>query len=770
MKRIYITLISIVTLATAIAQLQNSLPASVQLFMKDRSEGFFKQTSPMRGAVDSKRSAYAPPYQMNGVEVVDAFIDIADQSVIESLKAQGVIVNCEFDGFITAQIPVHQLETVSTMNGVTDVEISKMLEFCTDSTLSVTHAGEVLNGTQFGLPQAYDGSGVIIGVIDAGFDYQHIAFKRADNDSITRIVRVYDPEDTTGHPAIVGTTVLRGSVLMGEQIDALTTDLNGGSHGTHTTSIAAGRPVEGYSGMAPGADIVLCTSRYLNTGISETQVANCIKYIYAYADSVDKPCVISVSVSHNSGQHDGSDRISKAVAQLSGPGRIFVVSAGNTGNSDTYCSGPSTMDKPFNMLLGYKTDHCDESCYYKYYWFDTWVRAKSTRPVVKYHILDKFNKRIVWESEPSSLTMRIDASEISDYFEPDPTIDDNVGYLYAMVAITNTGRYDITSRVSNLRCKETYYNPEDGTTYGRYQIGFSVYPPKTMYPNMTDSCYLDSWIGSSLSIVTPYSDEIYMDSISEDGDTIQYPVSNYYVTANNDASIITYAANDSVISAGAYVARNSHYSLNFDQMVYNNSVTLQDACDFSGYEVEGAGPTGKALPTISAPGLFVVAAGSRYSYFQTNNRHKDLVMRKDGYPYGVMSGTSMAAPTVAGIIAQWLQINPNLSTGDIKTILAETAIKDSFTATNPHFGPNGKIDAMAGARYILGITDEPTIIWGDLNDNEEVDMDDLTKMINYLLTNDSTDMNLAAGDINQSGGVDMDDLALLINILLTNGY
>lgn len=766
MKRIYITLVSIITLATAIAQLQNSLPASVQLFMRDCNEGFFKQTPSTRDAVDSKRSAYAPPYQMNGVEVVDAFIDIADHSVIESLKAQGVVVNCEFDGFITAQIPVHQLETVSTMNGVMDVEISKMLELCTDSTLSVTHAGEVLNGAQFGLPQAYDGSGVIIGVIDSGFDFQHIAFKRADNDSVTRIVRVYDPEDTTGHPAIVGTSVLRGSVFMGEQIDALTTDLSSSSHGTHTTSIAAGRPVEGYSGMAPGADIVLCIQRTLNTGISETQVANCIKYIYAYADSVNKPCVISVSLSHNSGQHDGSDRISKAVAQLSGPGRIFVISAGNTGNSDTYCSGPATMDKPYNMLLGYKTDHCDEACYYNYYWFDTWVRAKSTRPVVKFHILDKFNKRIVWESEASSLTMRIEDSEISDYFEPDLS-KDTVGYLYSMVAITNTGRYDITGRVSNLRCKETVYNPADGITYGRYQIGFSVYPPKTMYPNMTDSCYLDSWIGSSYSVVTPYSDEIYMDSISEDGDTIQYPVWNYYAIANNDASIITYAANDSVISAGAFVARNSHYSLNYGQMVYNYSVTLQDACSFSGYEIEGAGPTGKVLPTICAPGFFVIAAGSRYSYFQTNS-HRDVVMRKDGYPYGVMTGTSMAAPTVAGIIAQWLQINPNLTTGDIKTILAETAIRDDFTATNPHFGPNGKIDAMAGARYILGITDDPTIIFGDLNDNGEVDMDDLTKMINYLLTGDSTDMNLVAGDINQSGGVEMNDLTLLINILLTN--
>mgnify|MGYP002855047773 CR=1 FL=1 len=766
MKRISITVIAIITLATAIAQLQSRFPASVQMFLLDQKEGFFKQTSPMRGIDDSKRSAYAPPYQMNGVEVVDAFIDIANPGVIESLKAVGVIVNCEFDGFITAQIPVDLLKTVSAMDGVTDVEISKMLEFCTDSTLSVTHAGEVLNGTGFGLPQAYDGSGVIIGVIDAGFDYQHIAFKRADNDSVTRIVRVYDPNDTTGHPAIVGTNVLKGSILMGEQIDALTTDMSGGSHGTHTTSIAAGRPVEGYSGMAPGADIVLCTSRTLNTGITETQVANCIKYIYAYADSVGKPCVISVSVSHNSGQHDGTDRICKAVAQCTGPGRIFVISAGNTGNSDNYCSGSATMDRPLNMLYGYLTDNCDEACYYKYLWSDTWVRMKSTRPVARFHILDKFDKRIVWESEPTSLTMMIDASEISDYFEADLSMD-TVGYLYTMVSITNVAKYNIVTRIRNLRCKETIYNAEEDKTYGRYQIGLSIYPPKVMYPNMTDSIYLDSWVGSSQSILTPYTDEILVNAISEDGDTILSPVSNYYTIANNDASIITYAANDSIISAGAYVARNSHYSLNYNMMIYNNSVTLNDACSFSGYEPEGAGPTGKALPTITAPGLWVIAAGSRYSFFQ-NDITKDVVLRKDGFPYGVMTGTSMAAPTVAGIIAQWLQINPNLSPGNVKHILAETAIKDNFTSTNPRFGPNGKIDAMAGARYLLGITDdpEPPLVLGDINGNGIVNLDDLTKMILYLVYGDSTGLDLDAGDINRNGGIDLNDLTLLINFLV----
>lgn len=767
MRRIFITVITIISLATAIAQLQSSLPSSVQRFLNDREEGLFNPSRLSRSAIDdAKRSAYAPPYQLNGVEVVDAFIDIADKSVIEALKEQGVIVNCEFDGFITAQIPVHLLKRVSNMDGVIDVEISKILEFCTDTTLVFTRAGEVLNGPEHGLPQAYDGTGVIVGVIDAGFDYQHLTYKRADNDSITRIVRVYDPNDTTGHPAFVGATQLKGSVFMGEQIDTLTTDVITGTHGTHTSSIAAGKPVEGYSGMAPGADIVLCTSRTLNIGITETQVANCIKYIFAYADSVDKPCVISVSVSLNNGQHDGTDKISKAVAQNVGPGRIFVISAGNTGSSNSYCSGASTLHKPFNMLIGYKNSHQDESCYYKYTWLDTWVRTRGAHPIVTFHILDKYDKRIVWESEPVNLTKTIDASEISDYFEADLTMD-SVGYLYTMVTMTNVGKYEVVSKINNLRCKDTIYNAYEDKFYSRYQIGISVYPPRVTYPNQTDSCYSDTWICTSNGLLCPYTNEVYFDAITENGDTVAQPVWDYYATPSNDCSIITYAANDSVISAGAYVARRSHYALNEGQVIYDYQYPLYDAPGFSAYEREGYGPTGKALPTISAPGYSVVAAGSRYSYFQWNGGHKDLVMRKDGFPWGIMSGTSMAAPTVAGIIAQWLQINPNLSPSDVKRVLAETAIKDEFTSTNLRFGPNGKIDAMAGARYLLGLPIEPELVIGDMNDNGELDMTDLSFMINYLLTDDATGMNLEAGDINQDGVVDMTDLALIINLLLT---
>ena len=146
--------------------------------------------------------------------------------------------------------------------------------------------------------------------------------------------------------------------------------------------------------------------------------------------------------------------------------------------------------------------------------------------------------------------------------------------------------------------------------------------------------------------------------------------------------------------------------------------------------------------------------------------HQDLVMKtEDGNRWGVMSGTSMAAPTVAGIIAQWLQINPNLSPGNIKDIIAQTAIKDQFTQ-NIQFGPNGKIDAMAGVRYLLAQMPDD-VLYGDINNDGRVDIDDITLLIRHILGNEITDeVNVVAMDMNQDDVVDIDDIAVLINKIL----
>lgn len=72
-----------------------------------------------------------------------------------------------------------------------------------------------------------------------------------------------------------------------------------------------------------------------------------------------------------------------------------------------------------------------------------------------------------------------------------------------------------------------------------------------------------------------------------------------------------------------------------------------------------------------------------------------------GGGYELMSGTSMAAPHVSGVVALMLQVNPKLNPAQIKQILAQTADavdadgKPTTTrAWNANYG-NGKINALA---------------------------------------------------------------------------
>ena len=761
------------TLVIGFAQLANVMPSSVQLYFNERNDLERMLRINSTDATASQYRMFAPSRMINGIEMVDAFIDIEDKAVLNTLKANGVIINCEFDGFVTAQVPVNALTKVSKIPGVIDVEVSRIVDLCTDSTLRVTNAWQVLNGPDYGLPQAYDGSGVVIGIIDAGFDYQHLAFRCANDTSRTRIVRVYDPENETGHTVTIGSNTLPGSVFMDEQIDTLTND-GTGTHGTHTASIAAGMHMYGYGGMAPGADIVLCSSRMLNIYTSETEVVNCIKYIYSYADSVGKPCVISVSVSNRYGAHDGNDRISKAVAETVGPGHIFVIAAGNEGSRNYYTGGPATTEKPLNMVIGSQESglNTDNTYFYRSAWLDTWVRARNTRGLVKFHIFDRYNKRIVWESDYIKTYTRITTHdpEISQYFEYVPSVD-TIGYMYGLISLSPTSmKYEIQTFVHNLRNKE-YTIDSDGQYHGRYHIGISIYAPQILYPRQPDSIYVDSW--SVQGVRLAYNGEVYVDVPSEEGDSVTtQAITGFYTMPSNEACIGPYAVNDSTISTGAYVAKKYFFSLPDQTTVYDNmGYSLGGLYSVSGYQSPGSGPTGAHLPTITAPGYFVVSAVSRFSYFNTNNGgrgHRDLVIRENGNLWGVMSGTSMAAPTVAGIIAQWLQIDPNLSPSDVKNVIAQTAIKDNFTQGNNsvRFGPNGKIDAMAGVQYLLSLQ-EPVVevLPGDVDGNGYINVADISWLIRHLL-GEGVDINIENADVDQDGSISVKDIATLIQMLL----
>ncbi len=741
LKLLFLALSLLVTIFSSNAQ--RMLPTSVQQFLAE-------QTYSERFRLIGPESRYTPPRVVDGVDMVDAFIALDDESLIGSLQKSGVIVNSVFDGFVTAQIPMNRLEEVSMMHGVKDVEISRQLKVCTDSTLSVTHVNQVLNGQSYGLPADYDGSGVIVGIIDTGFDYQHRAFRDNANTSISRIVRVYSTTDNSGLPARYGKNFrLPGSVFMGSRIYGLTTDKMNGTHGTHTASIAAGSHVNGYGGMAPGADIVLCAVSVLDGSMSAVEVANCVRYIYSYADSVGQPCVISLSVSTPHGQHDGMDYLSRVVKQLTGPGRLFVISAGNDGGRYSYAHKLTTPNSPINLM--FKCSNSlggDSTYYYGGLIADVWMRKSDQNFFYKFHVLDVTTGEIVWQSQEYSSKVTIDASELGGFYTC-YNAGDTTGYIKAVTSYASDGRkYHLEISLHNLISKR--YSILNGVKISRYALGVSLYPRRDI------SCEIDAWACNTGSRFGSYPKKV----TGTDGSIY----TSFYAPPSDSCCIGTYAVSDSTISAGGYAARNSYYSLPSHSVVTDKSIVVGDIASFSSYQVRGAGPTGEALPTICAPAVNVVAAGSQYSYFGRNSAY--TVMQYEGSSWGVMSGTSMAAPTVAGIIALWLQAEPTLSVADVKGILAETAIRDQFTMgpNKDHFGPNGKIDAMAGMQLILK---RQKHLLGDINGDGKVNISDVVLFILYLTSEDgSIFIYTDAADVNNNGVINISDLTMLISLIV----
>lgn len=748
-RTIQLVTMAVMLLWASSALAQRLLPVSVQQFLDER-ERSPQLTS--RAMVNDPWSRFFPTRLVGGVEMVDAFIAISGDRVIGDLQRAGVDVNSIFDGFVTARIPVDRLARVSVMPGVNDVEISQKVQLCTDSTMSVTNVNQVLDGYHHNLPKGFDGSGVIVGIIDEGFDYQHRAFRRNDDTTKTRIVRIYDTDLTTGHPARYNKTArLPGSVFMGDEIYDMVTD-NSSTHGTHTTSIAAGSHVNGFGGMAPGADIVMCAVAELSGTLSVVEVANCVRYIDAYADSVGKPCVMSLSVSTAAGQHDGKDYLSRAISQIVGKGRIFVIAAGNNGTMPFYAHKDATQADPMNLRFTSYTSNANDSTYFfKGHQSDIWVRTPRTNFYYKFHVLDQQTGQIVWESDSLTGSVTLDLDLIKDYYVIDPSFGSS-GSIKTYTKTSSDGtKYSLNVNIYNLKC--TSYTVSGGKKKSRYCLGMSIAPRKDV------TATIDAWITMTTTGYGTYDSPVT---------TLQGEVKNgFYSAASDSCTIGTYAVNDSIISAGAFAARDSYYSLLNDRLVYDRSYTVGDIYKLSSYQAQGVGPTGQALPTICAPGVNVVAAGSRFTYLA--NSAMTVMKTDDGSPWGVMTGTSMASPTVAGIIALWLQAKPDLSVAEVKEILAESAIKDNFTQGKNavQFGPNGKIDALAGMRLVLN---RLGYIQGDVNGDGLVNISDVTRMIDYILSSQggSDYINEMAADANMDGVINIVDVTVLIDMILQN--
>ena len=611
-----------------------------------------------RSAFPSEAKRHAAISQVRGQEMVDVFITLHDSQNTSRITALGGVIGARFTGLVTAQVPVAQLQAIAALNEVEQVSIAEVMESDVDTTRSVTSVNYVAEGLQHGLPANYDGKGVVFGIIDSGIDFNHAAFQ--DSMGNTRIKCVYMPADNSGTKVTIDGTVLPGSEFDSTRIASLTTDLASSAHGSHTAFIGAGSHCGQYSGMAPGADIVMCA---LGGKKNDVNIANSLKYITQYAKRVGKPCVISISLGTKQGPHDGTSKLCKIYEEMGKSDAVICLSAGNLGSYRRYIhhkfSGMNTATNP--NIGSYVTG--TQAGYTANFAIDTWSRSRSAVGI-KYLLIDPDDNSIFYETGimkaytyhyigPGMESKRGYNAFLSQYFS---------GKIGVWVTTESNGHIETYSEVSLKPLR---------SDVKAYKMAVQFYG--------ADGVEFDSWV------------------TSENAYSWHPQVGDYkFVNGSDSCSMNDNVTGKNTISVGNYVGRNRYMSLSGKEM-YNSIYPEGSIYVQSSY---GIAPNGESYPFVAAPGYFVVSAYNGYNYLakpSTNTAYskENPTTGRTDY-WGSMSGTSMSTPTVAGIVALWLQANPQLKVDDVKEIIRKSAYVDDDVRKAPlQFGA-GKINALGG--------------------------------------------------------------------------
>ncbi len=95
---------------------------------------------------------------------------------------------------------------------------------------------------------------------------------------------------------------------------------------------------------------------------------------------------------------------------------------------------------------------------------------------------------------------------------------------------------------------------------------------------------------------------------------------------------------------------------------------------------------------FAAPGEVCHAAYADNTYYE--NFSFNVLQNSNGL-YGIQNAVSAAAPLSVGVIALMLEVNPNLTPTQVKTLLHDSSREDSFTGPVPnHNWGYGKLDAL----------------------------------------------------------------------------
>lgn len=573
-------------------------------------------------------------------ESIDVLLLTKPNKDFDCSKISGIKVHYQVGNIYAISGSINAIKEIGKLKNVVRIEYTQHhLQLMGDTCVVKNRIKNIKLGT-YPLFQSYDGTGVIIGIIDSGTDFNHPDFK--DINGKSRIKYLWDMTKplAANTPTVFG----YGQEWNNAEIDlglCTHTDLVHFGHGTNSAGIAAGNgySINKYEGMAPKADIIVVALDFNRPGFT---ITDAVQYIVTKSQLLNKPLVINASVGDYYGSHDGTDLEAKMIDNLIAnvPGRALVASCGNGGSV------------PFHV--GYNITSTDTNF--------TWIGNNSNRINVSEYADTLQIKNVKYSVSVTNPNL-VDLGATS--FKP---------YNYALNTIKRDTIYNNSNRIGIIESVASI------NSFGVYELALTIKADSIGYLwgiSHVGTGRIDSWNFDYVAGTLPTS--------------IEYPKISRYKMADTMQTIVSsFQCSNEVIAVGNYINRNRYIDVNNNLQV-NNEVAGQL------HSSSSSGPTrdNRIKPEITASGATILAS-SPLSHILALKTNAPYVVAQGGF-HVTAGGTSASSPVVAGLVALYLQRHPTATNQQIKQAIISCAYQDVFTGSalpNNKWG-YGKLDGFA---------------------------------------------------------------------------
>jgi minor extracellular serine protease Vpr len=534
-----------------------------------------------------------------------------------SLHGFGINIGSRINNIITAYVPHDVPKMWQNTKGIERIHLAKKLKPEMNRAIPDMRVDSVYQG--YKLKTGYTGKGVLIGVTDWGFDYSHPNFYDTSLEH-SRILAAWDQFKTAGpNPSefSYGTEYIGEDEILTAQSD--TAGLyDYAYHGSHVAGIAGGSGAgTDYRGVAYEANFLMVSLR-----LDEAGALDAFAWMKEKADELEMPLVVNMSWGlYYIGSMDGTGLLSQAIDDYSKQGVIFVTSAGNNGGEKFHITHKFNNDTIHSGIGFYTFNH----------------------PLM-------WGQSISMWGEPdekfSAELLVLNNQNETVFTSPRYSTNATIGYLDTMIVIGSdtvfynlsvSGKYEFNDRPTmRLRVRERSNNI-------KVALRSFANTGTVHYWNVVELTNDAGNWGGTFDALLPG-----------------------WIEGDDEYSLGDPASTESAISVAAHAS---------EVRLQNGNVVGGRQANFT-----SKGPTldGRRKPDISAPGVSVASSVSSYT---TSNYTllESVDFKGRSYPFSRVSGTSMASPAVAGVIALMLDANPNLSYIDVKAILKITARLDDNT-------------------------------------------------------------------------------------------